>query len=474
MTLLMFYKNMIWTLVLVWFQFNCGFSAQILYSYFFVLFYNLIFTSMPPIIIGVFDQDISDRLSVGVPQVYRRGIRRELYGLRIFLLYMLDGIYQSLLIYYISYMIIQDSTISTSGYDVGMIEFGTLAAILAVINANLYAGINTYHWTWLFHTFLWGSPMVFFLCIIVYSWMDGAELWGIVPSLFSLPSFWLAIPLSIVLCLMPRYLVKFLRSWLRPNDVDLLREIQKYNVNAWRFIHADGEATSASEVLKEPDTAEAMAISAQVETGLQVQVGSELRQAGSGPMSAPARVGRPGTASSTAERINAEFDRIIASPIRKGFKHLHTDLRRATSVLFMRTGDSRANTGFAFSQDPGVASHLSKLASPTVGTVRRRQGHYKSMERISVAPATPAIPEASEPSDTMSNDMHVAEGTISPPYWTPTLAERNISSSSLEVRSREYETRSSPLARSVINAGSDSESISMSPDESIPSSSRQV
>lgn len=71
-----FYKNMIWTLTIFWFQCFCNFDITYLFEYTYILLFNLIFTSVPPIVIGVLDQDVSDTVSLAVPQLYRRGIER--------------------------------------------------------------------------------------------------------------------------------------------------------------------------------------------------------------------------------------------------------------------------------------------------------------------------------------------------------------------------------------------------------------
>jgi len=39
--------------------------------------FNLLFTSLPVIVMGVLDQDLDDRVSLAVPQLYRRGIERK-------------------------------------------------------------------------------------------------------------------------------------------------------------------------------------------------------------------------------------------------------------------------------------------------------------------------------------------------------------------------------------------------------------
>jgi phospholipid-translocating ATPase len=72
-----FYKNMVWTFAIFWYQIYANFDQTYLYDYTYVLLYNLAFTSLPVIFMGVLDQDVSDKVSLAVPQLYRRGIERK-------------------------------------------------------------------------------------------------------------------------------------------------------------------------------------------------------------------------------------------------------------------------------------------------------------------------------------------------------------------------------------------------------------
>jgi phospholipid-translocating ATPase len=72
-----FYKNMVWTFAIFWYQIYDNFDQTYLYDYTYVLLYNLAFSSLPIIFMGVLDQDVSDKVSLAVPQLYRRGIERK-------------------------------------------------------------------------------------------------------------------------------------------------------------------------------------------------------------------------------------------------------------------------------------------------------------------------------------------------------------------------------------------------------------
>lgn len=72
-----FYKNMIWTWSIFWFQIFANFDISYLFESTYIIMFNLIFTSAPVILMGVLDQDVSDKVSLAVPELYRRGIERK-------------------------------------------------------------------------------------------------------------------------------------------------------------------------------------------------------------------------------------------------------------------------------------------------------------------------------------------------------------------------------------------------------------
>lgn len=70
-------QNIVWTFSLFWYQIYTNFDSQYIFDYSYIVFFNLAFTSLPVIFMGVLDQDVSDKVSLAVPQLYRRGIERK-------------------------------------------------------------------------------------------------------------------------------------------------------------------------------------------------------------------------------------------------------------------------------------------------------------------------------------------------------------------------------------------------------------
>lgn len=349
MTLFMFYKNIIWAITLFIFQIYSGWSSCIPFDFFYIQFYNLFFTSLPPIMIGLFDQDIVPEYALAVPQVYSNGIKHELYGTKLFLLYIMDGFYQSLVCFYISYFVSFESTYFASGKSTSISNFGTIATSIAIINANIYMGLRALHWTWLHSTAIIGSPVVFIVGTIIYSLFEGMYISGAGVELILTPFFWLCILLSVIMCQLPRFTIDYYRAYHKPSDVNILREIRKFNI----------ESELQRVIAPPPNT--------------QIVSSAELPRK---TEEDPKDFGNPDDSGriSPALRIGTEIGRIS----KRGLESL-----RKSSVFFMRTLTTKPNTGFAFSQEPGVANHLNNLGSATI----KRRGRVSSLTGTTTATA---------------------------------------------------------------------------------------
>lgn len=94
-----FYKEIINIGYLFWFQIYCAWSTAQAIDYVYLLFWNAFWTVAAVIGMGIFDRNVNDRVLMEVPELYRRGREGRYFGLRPFLWYMLDGAYQSVVLY---------------------------------------------------------------------------------------------------------------------------------------------------------------------------------------------------------------------------------------------------------------------------------------------------------------------------------------------------------------------------------------
>ena len=148
MVLSFFFKDIIWIASIFIYQFFCGFSSQIIYDYSYTLFYNVFFTSLPVLIVGMFDQDISAHSAIKYPELYRSGINRSSFTYTRFSLFMFEGLYQSAMCFILCYYAFIEPSQYNDGKIADRIAYGTTLAFMAIINANMFVSINLNLWSY--------------------------------------------------------------------------------------------------------------------------------------------------------------------------------------------------------------------------------------------------------------------------------------------------------------------------------------
>ncbi|EXJ87605.1 phospholipid-translocating ATPase [Capronia epimyces CBS 606.96] len=222
-----FYKNLVWTFALFWYQIYNSFDITYLFDYTYILLVNVVFTSVPVGLIGILDQDVSDKVSLAVPQLYRRGMERKEWTQMKFWLYMADGLYQSAICYFMAYLLFAPATFETSngrGID-DRNRMGVYVACVAIVVINSYMLLNTYKWDWIMVLITSLSILLIFAWTGIYSsfeasfqfYKSGAEVYGAL-------TFWALLLLTTIICLLPRFAVKFFQKTFRPYDIDIIRE----------------------------------------------------------------------------------------------------------------------------------------------------------------------------------------------------------------------------------------------------------
>lgn len=79
------------------------FSSQTLYDPAFISFYNVFYTSLPVLALGIFDQDVDDRVSSRYPLLYTPGHMDLLFNKIEFLKSVAHGIGTSFVLFFIPY-----------------------------------------------------------------------------------------------------------------------------------------------------------------------------------------------------------------------------------------------------------------------------------------------------------------------------------------------------------------------------------
>jgi len=218
MVLHFFYKNAAFVFVCFWFQLYCGFSGQVMIDQMYLMLFNLLFTSLPPFAIGVFDRDSPSDLLASKPSLYSVGRMSTAYKPHSFWLNMLDALYQSLVVFFLSY----GAFSSTS--TIGLWEFGTLMCSQCILVMLVQLGVETKSWTivhWLAIAASAGLYLAFGLIYnaVCYQCKGLTNPYMVMQHSLSDPTQAAVLLLTGVLSNLPRVIIRGVVNTLYPTDV---------------------------------------------------------------------------------------------------------------------------------------------------------------------------------------------------------------------------------------------------------------
>lgn len=222
-----FYKNMVFTFALFWYGAVSSFDGAYLFEYTFVMLFNLAFTSVPVILMGVLDQDVEDKICLAVPQLYQRGVLGLDWSQMKFWMYMSEGLYQSLVAFFFPYFTyLGTGFISESGLALDhRFWMGMSACTIAVFSCNFFIIMNQTRWDIVSVSANIISNVLVFLWAAIYSsLLASGELYKMASQMMGSVSFWSVILLGITLCLFPHYIYMTGQKIFWPSDVDIVRE----------------------------------------------------------------------------------------------------------------------------------------------------------------------------------------------------------------------------------------------------------
>ncbi|VEU19266.1 DEKNAAC100336 [Brettanomyces naardenensis] len=222
-----FYKNVVFTLALFWYGIYDNFDGTYLFEYTYLMFYNLAFTSLPVIFLGILDQDVDDKVSLLVPQLYRSGILRKEWNVRKFVWYMFDGFYQSVVCFFLPFFLYYKGFfVDSNGLPLDhRFLMGALVSTIAIMSCDFYVLAHQKRWDWL-SVFIASLSV-----IIVFGWtgiwsssLESGAFYKSADELYGSTAFWACLFTGFLMCIMPRFSYDFVSTVIKPKDIDIIRE----------------------------------------------------------------------------------------------------------------------------------------------------------------------------------------------------------------------------------------------------------
>ncbi|XP_035870642.1 probable phospholipid-transporting ATPase VB isoform X2 [Phyllostomus discolor] len=237
-----FYKNVCYVNLLFWYQFLCGFSGSTMIDYWQMIFFNLFFTSLPPLVFGILDKDVSAETLLALPELYKSGQDSECYNLRTFWISMMDAFYQSLVCFFVPYLTYRDS-------DIDVFTFGTPINTISLATILLHQAMEMKTWTVIHALVLAGSFLMYFAVTLVYNATcvtcnSPTNPYGVMEGQLSDPTFYLVSFLTPAVALLPRYFFLSLQGTYGKSLITKAQKIDKLpadkrdlEIQSWRSRH---------------------------------------------------------------------------------------------------------------------------------------------------------------------------------------------------------------------------------------------
>ncbi|XP_012855220.1 PREDICTED: LOW QUALITY PROTEIN: putative phospholipid-transporting ATPase 9 [Erythranthe guttata] len=207
-----FYKNVTFGFTVFLYEAAASFSGQPAYNDWFLSLYNVFFTSLPVIAMGVFDQDVSATYCLKFPLLYQEGMQNVLFSWRRIIGWMLNGVCSAVIIFFLCV-----KTLSPQGFNKqGKIaEYQILGAtmytcVVWVVNCQMALAIS--YFTLIQHVFIWGGVAAWYLFLLAYGAMPpkisttGYKVF--VETLAPTPFFYLVTVFVVVSALVPYFAYK--------------------------------------------------------------------------------------------------------------------------------------------------------------------------------------------------------------------------------------------------------------------------
>uniref|UniRef100_A0A8D0SBD4 Phospholipid-transporting ATPase n=1 Tax=Sus scrofa TaxID=9823 RepID=A0A8D0SBD4_PIG len=196
-----FYKNVVLYIIELWFAFVNGFSGQILFERWCISLYNVIFTSLPTITLGIFEQCCSQESLLRYPQLYTISQTGDIFNIKVLWIQCINAFVHSFILFWLP---------------TKMLKHGNSFIVSNICQRACYSVSMMFFFLQFSHLAIWGSILIWLVFFTVYSFFwptipISPEMTGQASMVLACPYFWLGFFLVPIVCLIQNVIWK--SSW---------------------------------------------------------------------------------------------------------------------------------------------------------------------------------------------------------------------------------------------------------------------
>ncbi|XP_026991103.2 probable phospholipid-transporting ATPase IA isoform X4 [Tachysurus fulvidraco] len=249
-----FYKNIVLYIIEIWFAFVNGFSGQILFERWCIGLYNVIFTALPPLTLGIFERSCRKENMLKYPELYKTSQNAQGFNTKVFWAHCLNGLFHSVILFWFPLKAFQHDTVFGNGKTPDYLLLGNMVYTFVVITVCLKAGLETSSWTMFSHIAIWGSIGLWVVFFGIYS-----SLWPLIPlapdmsgeadMMFSSGVFWMGLFFIPVTSLVFDLAYKVIKKACFKTLVDEVQELEALSKDPGAVVHGKS-LTERAQLLK--------------------------------------------------------------------------------------------------------------------------------------------------------------------------------------------------------------------------------
>ncbi|XP_074848797.1 phospholipid-transporting ATPase IA isoform X5 [Carettochelys insculpta] len=249
-----FYKNIVLYIIEIWFAFVNGFSGQILFERWCIGLYNVMFTAMPPLTLGIFERSCRKENMLKYPELYKTSQNALDFNTKVFWVHCLNGLFHSVILFWFPLKAFHYGSVFGNGKTSDYLLLGNIVYTFVVITVCLKAGLETSYWTLFSHIAIWGSIALWVVFFGVYS-----SLWPVIPMapdmsgevvmLFSSGVFWMGLLCIPVTALLFDVVYKVIKRAVFKTLVDEVQELEANSQDPGAVVHGKS-LTERAQLLK--------------------------------------------------------------------------------------------------------------------------------------------------------------------------------------------------------------------------------
>uniref|UniRef100_A0A3P8UR41 Phospholipid-transporting ATPase n=1 Tax=Cynoglossus semilaevis TaxID=244447 RepID=A0A3P8UR41_CYNSE len=242
-----FYKNIVLYIIEIWFAFVNGFSGQILFERWCIGLYNVLFTALPPLTLGIFERSCRKENMLKYPELYKTSQNAMGFNTKVFWAHCLNGLFHSVILFWFPLQAFRHDTVFGNGRTPDYLLLGNM--VYTVSNTNHFSSNCFFS-----HIAIWGSIGLWVVFFIIYS-----SLWPLIPlapdmsgeasMMFSSGIFWTGLVFIPITSLVFDVAYKVVKKVCFKTLVDEVQELEALSKDPGAVVHGKS-LTERAQLLK--------------------------------------------------------------------------------------------------------------------------------------------------------------------------------------------------------------------------------